>query len=237
MANPVDSAFSSSRLMLPQAPAAETLGQSYECLSFLLLLAVSLLCLVALMKKVLNIFPFLMANFIRWKECLNLEASAKLSRDRNMVALASCIPFCLVVYVNHLYSPAFLEALGNNTRLWCIIGIFGLFVSIRSLLEHILKPRRIPFKTYTCITRLAYSFFITLLMLLLILNGICAVTGISPEHTRSAMLWLSAFIYFLYLIRKLQIFASCFSVFAGFLYLCALEILPTGALIASAVIF
>ncbi len=51
------------------------------------------------------------------------------------------------------------------------------------------------------------------------------------------MLWVSAFIYALYMLRKFQIFASGFSILTCFLYLCALEIIPTGLLVASALIF
>ena len=59
----------------------------------------------------------------------------------------------------------------------------------------------------------------------------------NPEHAKNAILWISALTYLLHLVRKLQILSSSCSIFAGFLYLCALEILPTGVLVTSAVIF
>ena len=100
-----------------------------------------------------------------------------------------------------------------------------------------LRPRRMQAKAYKAIVSVGYSFFIILTMLLLLTCGVSALFNINGEYARNAMLWISGLTYLLYLIRKLQIFNSFSSFFAGFLYLCVLEILPTGVLIASAVIF
>ena len=184
-----------------------------------------------------GIFPSLMATFIRWKESLNLEASVKLSRDRNHAAICAIIPFCLTIAKHKVYYPNFLENLKPDAYLWVIIGGFCLFLALRTLLEHILKPRRMQAKTYKAVISFGYSFFIILTMLLLLLSGAASLLSVNEAHTKNAMLWVSALTYLLYLIRKLQIFNSSSSFFGGILYLCALEILPTGVLITSAVIF
>ena len=208
-----------------------------DCLSFRILLGIALMLFLITIRTFIGIVPSLMATVIRWKESLNLEASVKLSRDRNLVAICSIIPFCLVITLKNIYHPNFLSPFNDDTRLWVIIGIFCTFFAIRTLLEHILKPRKILGKTYKAIVSVGYSFFIILTMLLVVVGGSFSLLDINEELTRNVMLWLSAATYLLYLIRKLQIFNSSYSFFAGILYLCALEILPTGVLIASAVIF
>ena len=208
-----------------------------DCISFKIVLALGLIFFLLIIRTFVGVMPSLMATVIRWKESLNLEASVKLSRDRNTVAACAGIFFCLTMIRYDVYDLKCLQNVGLNAHFWILIGIFCLFIAIRTFIEHTIRPRRIQAKSYVAVVRVSYSFFIVLTMLLLLTSGIATVFDISLEHTRNAILWISALTYLLHLIRKLQILSSSCSIFAGFLYLCALEILPTGVLIASAVIF
>ena len=208
-----------------------------DCISFKIVLALGLIFFLLIIRTFVGVVPSLMATVIRWKESLNLEASVKLSRDRNTVAACAAIFFCLTMITYDVYDPKCLQMLRPDAHFWVIIGIFCLFVAIRTFIEHTIRPRRIQAKSYMAVIRVSYSFLIVMTMLLLLMSGIATVFDISPEHARNAILWISALTYLLHLVRKLQILSSSCSIFAGFLYLCALEILPTGVLIASAVIF
>ena len=208
-----------------------------DCISFKIVLALGLIFFLLIIRTFVGVVPSLMATVIRWKESLNLEASVKLSRDRNTVAACAAIFFCLTMITYDVYDPKCLQMLRPDAHFWVLIGIFGLFVAIRTFIEHTIRPRRIQAKSYMAVIRVSYSFLIVMTMLLLLMSGIATVFDISPEHARNAILWISALTYLLHLVRKLQILSSSCSIFAGFLYLCALEILPTGVLIASAVIF
>ena len=237
MIQTVEDAFHNSKLMLALEPTESTINIYHECGFFYIFLAIALLLFITQIHTVLEIIPSLIATATRWKESLNLEASSRLSRDRDMVTICSIIPFCLTIYSYKIYNPAWMEQLGPNTQLWVIIGILGIFFSIRTFLEHVFKPRRVSLKSYKAVVRVAYSFFIILTIFLLSISGWVALFGLEKESATNAMLWVSAFTYTLYLIRKIQILNSCCSFFSGFLYLCALEILPTGVLVTSAVIF
>lgn len=197
----------------------------------------SILAVILLLNRLVNIFPSLVACTMRWKENINLEASVKHSLDRDMLAAAMVIPFCLVADDFGLYAPKFMEGLGENTHLALTIGIFAAYCIIRVLLSKMLRPHKMSPKTYKTAGRASFTFFIILTLLLLALGGIMRFIDIDPVITRNAMLCVSAFIYALFLLRKLQIFNLGGSFFAGFLYLCALEILPTGILIIPALIF
>ena len=98
------------------------------------------------------------------------------------------------------------------------------------------RPQRLPKKTYQTAGKAAHTFFAILTLLLLTVAGIMTVAGTDETAIKNAILWISAGIYGLFLIRKFQIFTSNCSVFAAFLYLCALEIIPTGTLVVSAII-
>ena len=78
---------------------------------------------------------------------------------------------------------------------------------------------------------------VLLVLAVLVTGGILSYFNVPPTVIRNTIVWISAAIYLLFLTRKFQIFTSYCSVFSAFLYLCALEIIPTGTLVVSAIIF
>ena len=204
---------------------------------FKILALISVILIIALLKRLVNIFPSLVACMVRWKESLNLEASVKQSLDRDMLAAAMIIPFCLTVTKFGLYSPAFLSGMNENGRTAVIIGIFLVYCGIRLMMSMIVKTHQMASKTSKAAERSSFTFFIILTLVLILTGWTLSFLDVGIEAIRNAMLWISAFIYAVFLLRKTQIFISGCSIFTAFLYLCALEIFPTGALVASALIF
>lgn len=198
---------------------------------------ISVIAVMLTLKLLVGILPYVLASAVRWKESINIEASVRLSRDRDISALVLVIPFCLTVFRFRIYDPMFMSNLTDNVRLLAIIGIFILYVLLRKAASMLARPHRIPQKTYAAVIKSANTFFILLTFVLMGAGSIASFCNASPETTRSMLLWLSCLIYGLYLIRKVQIFASSYSIFTGFLYLCALEILPTGIIVVSGMIF
>ena len=68
------------------------------------------------------------------------------------------------------------------------------------------------------------------------MGGIMSFIGVDNKVITDAMIWVSGAIYMLFILRRTQIFASSYNFFTVFLYLCALEIIPTGVLVTSAMI-
>ena len=196
----------------------------------------SLLVIICMLRRILEIFPSLLASLIRWKESVNLFNSVKLSRSINMTALSMVVPFCLAASASRMYCPSFMESMGDDARFGITLGVFTLFIMLRMILERSCAPKRRNHQMYRCACRSSYIFFTLLTILLLVLWGILSVLNVDANTSRDAMLWLSGVIYLIFILRKTQIFTSSCSLFTAFLYLCALEILPVGALVASAVI-
>ena len=204
---------------------------------FNLLVIFSFLVVLLLLRQLINIVPSLLACMIRWKESFNLEASVKLSRDRNYLALAMIVPFCLVAFRYRLYSPGFIGSMSENSALGLYFAIFIAYILLRVMVTMTFRPHKMPKKTFSTAVKASYSFFIICTLILLAVAGVTSVADVADDYVRNAMLWISALIYMLFLIRKMQIFSTSCSVFAAFLYLCALEIVPTGILVVSAIIF
>lgn len=198
---------------------------------------ISLFIVLLLLKRLVNVYPSLLACLLRGKECFNLEASVKLARDRDIIALAMIVPFCLVAFRFGLYRPHFLDGMGENSVLGVYVGLFAAYAVLRYAAMLLFHPRRVPQKTYGTANKAAFTFFNVLTLTLLAIGGIMDLLNADEMSVRNVMLWVSGCIYLLFLLRKAQIFNTSCSIFASFLYLCALEIIPTGILVVSAVIF
>lgn len=197
----------------------------------------SLLVVLLLLKRLVNVYPSLMACLWRAKECFNLEASVKLARDRDVITMAMILPFCLVAFRFRLYEPVFFDGIGANAVLGLYLAVFVAYVALRFFAMALFRPKSLPQKTYNAAIKVSYTIFDQLTLGLLLIGGISDLMNIDELLVRDAMLWLSGGLYLLSLLRKMQIFNSSCSVFTAFLYLCILELIPTGILIVPAVIF
>ncbi len=203
---------------------------------FNILAFISIIILITVMRRLVNIFPSLLACLIRWKESVNLEASVKNSYDRNVTAASMIMPFCLTAERFRLYDPSFMGGMNENIHIGMTFGIFAGYLVIRRLASLMVRSHRDKKKIYATAEKAAYTFFVILTVVLIAVGSMLSFMHISPETIKSAMLWISASIYALFLIRKFQIFSSSFSILTSFLYLCALEFIPTGLLTASALL-
>ena len=204
---------------------------------FNILAIISLIIMMLALRTLVEVFPSLMACLIRAKESINLEASAQLSRSRNVLAVCLAMPFCLAVWQRGLYTPAFIEGFDENISLGIVFGVFITYVLVRKMMEFIIRGKVRNGKMFEVACKTGLTFFSILTLTLLAVGGVMSVVDTHAEVVTSAMLWISASIYLIYILRKTQILISSASFFAAFLYLCALELIPTGALVASAIIF
>ena len=203
---------------------------------FNILASISLIIIIILLRRLVNIFPSLLACTIRWKENVNLDASLKLRLDRNKLAVAMIVPFCLLVYRSGIYRPGFLGIFNESAQILLIIGIFVAYILLRQGLWFAARPKKSRTAAYDTAHSSSSTFFIILTLFLLTVSGVLSFFDIDKEALRNAMIWISASIYLVFVLRKIQIFTSSYHFLAVFLYLCALEILPTGILIISALI-
>lgn len=224
-------------LHLPTSPEQTVLEASGSSVLPEALTIASIFITILLLRRFVEVIPSILACAIRWKESINLEASVKLSIDRNLMATGMFIPFCLVAAEYRLYDPSFMHDFDKTEVLGATAGIAVIYILFRKAASVLFRPNRMNRKIYSIGDKASYTFFILLTLALLIVSGIVLLTGLPFASARSAMLWVSAITYAIFIIRKTQIFASSCSVFTAILYLCALEFIPTGTLIVSALIF
>ena len=198
---------------------------------------VSLLTVITMIRRLVGIFPSIMSCMVRWKENLALQHSLRTRTDRDIFATAMLVPFVLTAYRFRMYCPDFMQSLTEDARLGITFAVFAAYLALRVACKYVFRIHRTPNSTYETATESVRTYFVTLTILLMVTGGISSLTDAPLAHIRTAMFWISGAMYLVFLLRKSQIFHSSCSLFVTFLYLCALEILPTGVLIASAVIF
>ena len=183
----------------------------------------------------LNVLPYLSDSILRARGSAALENSVRVSRDRNLVAAVFLVPAILLIYRYRLFDIAWFDTLTPDMRIAAVAGVFLVFLFVRFLLYRWFRPRR-RYDDYQMAYRAGYTFFILLMILALLTVGVCYVLHLSDLTVKTILLVETGVMYLLYLFRRGQILSMSCNSLTTFLYLCALELLPTALLVIPAVI-
>ncbi|MCQ2135865.1 MAG: DUF4271 domain-containing protein [Bacteroidales bacterium] len=237
----IDEAFKTGELLLPTESAdvsSSIISRQWDEYTLLCIIGfVALVISITALQRIVNLIPSLVGCVWSGKECVNLENSAKLSGDRDQITFVLIIPFCLLASFYGLWGPRFIGLFNPTVCFLITCAVALLYVGMKVLLSFMLQPRSLRPKDYQAVNHCFRTFFIILTIIALATAGVMALLGSEKSDVKNVILWECAVVYVLYLLRKTQIFASSGNLFSTFLYLCALEFLPTGLLVASAMIF
>jgi len=198
-----------------------------------ILIVISVLALLFFASDLITLFPFIRNCIFRSTGCSSLEYSFSTVRIRNVVAVLLFLPFCLVADRYLLYSPSFMNAVIPGLTVFCVMGVLMAYLVVRLICFALFRPLRLPSETLSTIRNIPFDYFIALVPVMLLTVGVMGFFHIPDAPVRIVLLWETAFFYLLSITRSFQILASKCNIFATFLYLCALEFLPAGLLLAS----
>ena len=232
----LDSLFKSGQLLLessvpPEAPVAA--APSVWLLKLLVVLFAVLA--ISTLKRFLQVIPYMADSFLRVRGSAALEGSIRVSQDRNLVALVLTIPAVLVAFYYRLYDPSILRDIDPNLRLAGVTLALLSYALIRHLVYLWVRPHRRA-EVFRQAHRVAYTYFIFLMLLVLITIGILALTGVENATVRYILYAEICLVFIFLLHRSSQILSLSCNRLRTFLYLCALEILPAALLVVSAVV-
>lgn len=172
----------------------------------------------------------LLGCLVWWKECVNIHASASLSRIRNYTA-AFLIPAFITIFSRYFNYPSFPPFSNWPDSVW-ILMVFSAYITVRWICGTVFRMRKTKKDNFKCGTQCTRNFFVIMVLTISLTHVISVTTGIPDSITKEILKWEIIVTYAINLLRKTQIFVYYDGYFAGFLYLCTLEILPTGLLIA-----
>lgn len=227
--------FKSGELLMEQTPSQpETLVGGTPLLLSILVTVFVILALLEL-RNFLHVAPFLWDSVFRARGSVALENNVRVARERNQLTLILMIPAILFIYRYRLYDVSFVQRLTDDWRLVAVAGVFLGYLLLRTVMYLFLKPRRRA-DNFRVAHRAGYTFFILLMLLAIAGVTILYFFRANDFIIKSFLYILSGIAYLMFLIRKTQILSISCNPLLTFLYLCGLEILPTGALIATAVL-
>ena len=233
---PMEEAFRSGSLaMSDQARlAGEAVGKAWGDypLNWILVLA-SALVLALNLPNLFRIFPHVTRSFSRWRWNFTIEDSLQLSRTRDHVALCCFLPLCLLLSRYRVADPALFGRVDEGLRTLCVVALIGAWTGLRSLLHFALEARFAQGAALQVARKSGNNFLILLTFSLLALAGILYAFRVSDPVIRMWILLVGGAVYLLFLGVKAQILKSSCNPLTTFFYLCALEILPTGLLVAA----
>ena len=228
--------FQSGSLLLPESPSPAVLpAETGLPLPAKILTLVFVLLLLMQFKRLFSLVPSLWDSVFRARGSFQLENSYRLSHDRTVLAHTFLLPAVLLAFRYRLYDPAFLQGVGDRMYLVWVVGVILGYVLLRVLMFLILKPRR-NHDNYHLSGRISFTFFILLMLLVLVTVGLCVLFGVNDVTIRYLIYAECAFVYCVFLIRRAQILSLFCNPFRTFLYLCGSEFFPTALLVVSAVV-
>ena len=243
---PIDSAFTGGSLGL--VPLSEDLSPEVGiCLNdqaqalsgylpvTVIIMVFTIIC-IASIRTYVNMIPSFAGCLFRWKENINLEDSPMLCIYRNRIFLVLAVPFCILAASYRLYDPGFLSGLAPVPYFLAVTGVFLAYLGIRTALAWGLRSRKMDGKAYKAAANSFRTFFIIAATVLLVTSGLLEILSVESLLSRRILLVEAALAYAVLLVREAQIFKNYRSVLSAILYLCALEILPTGILVATAIV-
>lgn len=235
---PVSQAFSGGALMMEQSPVDSSQEDNHDGDS-VVTDVVAVICILAVLftlKKMVNVLPSMLSCLFRWKEALDLEYNVKLGRDRNIIFLVMILPACLLATRYSLYAPDFISTMDISGKFFSYVGILIGYLLVRAAADFATGTRKIDKSAYSAAKMLFLTFFSLGTLFCIVTAGLLSFTELPYETVRSVILYISGALYLLLIFRKAQIFSHYCSVLSTILYLCSLEIVPTGLLVASAMI-
>lgn len=195
----------------------------------------SVVSVMLALKSLATMMPELVASLHRTKACMEIEYSRKSQVTRNRLCLAMVLPTATVIWHFKLYDPDFFGYLGPALRLAATIAVIFVFRGMRIAACKMPKVKMSD-EVYEAGCNFELTAFILDGLVLMLTALVLAFCGASETLSRTVLLWTLGGLYVLFLIRKTQIFASGCPLYSAILYLCALEVLPTGLLVTSALL-
>lgn len=232
---PAEEAFRAGYLQMPAVPTTGYQA-SYPWAEYpvnTILVVVAIVFFLIILDSFLHCIPYVLRCCTRPRENYRIEDSVPLVRSRNWTFFASLLPFSLIASKYGFFDLDIIMEQPIEWKSPLVYAFFLLFILLRFILYKIATPIKGSLETYRVAHRSAMNFFIPYTIILLVTIAVLKLLNVDQSTALQVFIWETAVIYFLYLLVKMQIFASSYGLLRTFLYLCGLELLPAAALVAA----
>lgn len=192
-------------------------------------IAFAVLMLLIAAGDIVDLIPsFLLCAF---KENRSIYNSSKLRRSCDRVLLFVAPAFLMVLTPYRFYPFAVAQSMPLAFLYTCLTAAAYCF--LRFFLRVIFYNGSRGQDYFKGVVFVSHVFLVLGALIVCVVFGVCKLVCVEDSLVRDIIMWTMAGIYVVYLLRVFQVFCSPRGFFSAFLYLCALEIIPTGLLVAS----
>lgn len=193
-------------------------------------IALLVFLLILEMGDTMDILPTLAMCMFRGRDNRTLYNNTRMRRTSVRVMLAM-IPSVIAVLSFYDIHPLVRGEELYIRALWTS-GLLAAYCALKYILRLLFYRRHRKSNEMNTIVQMACTFIILGAIILFIEFGVCRIIGAENSQVNEVLRWSIVAVYAIYLLRTIQVFSSQRGFFAAFLYLCALEILPTAILVA-----
>ena len=197
------------------------------------LLALSALALLIGIRSLYYILPDLVKCLSMWRWNITAENSARFSRERDIYASLCLVPAAILISRYDIFSAGFITAVPESWRTAAVLALLLGYLLTRVLMHGALSQKARNVSGWQILSCAGRNFAITGVLAALTVCGVMHVAGAPDSAIRYGIMAASGLFYLILIAQKSQILGSSCNPFSTFLYLCALEFLPTGLLIAA----
>lgn len=231
---PVEEAFRSGKLEMSTVVEdnAQNIAASdpENVVISILMVFIGILFLVNL-GKFIRLFPSLSGSLVNRHIGFNLEHDERNVRSRTLLALLVMLPLSLTADKTGLISPGFLSGLGHIWRSILLAVALIIYYFSRNLLFYLPRPRRCSLDVWKSVTKDWINVFLLFSITGLVSSLVLELCGASAGLVKVILIVLFALFFFIHFLKNQQILREYCSALGSILYLCGLEIIPTGILV------
>lgn len=179
-----------------------------------------------------KLMPKLSGSLINKNIGFNLEHNDRSVKSRSLLALLLAFPLSLEADKFGLTRLSFLGEIGHVWRSLLLFAALIVFFLLRKLIATMPRPRRCSLDVWKSVSDGWLSNFVMFAILAVTFGLLVYICNWPPKLYCTVSALIFAFFLALSLLKNYQILREYCSVLGSILYLCALEFLPTGALVA-----
>lgn len=224
-------AFKSGNIIAAQCPdLAGSINESVNAWGSVLandiLIVISAILFLLVISSFLNIFPHLLKCLGLIRENLRIEDNLRLTQDRNRVAAALALPFCLILSRYGIVRMKFMDGPGPEWESLLVIGVFISYIIVRHLALAMKWWLRVNHEAYANANHSIRNHFILLTTAMGLTVAADSVFGIGNVLIYRVLIVEAGIMFLFFLNAKREILSQSCSHFATILYLCTLELIP-----------
>ncbi|MBP9997753.1 MAG: hypothetical protein KBS67_00750 [Bacteroidales bacterium] len=232
------SLFNPGKLHLPQEALTDGLQAAAwgELVSNRIYITLSVISFIVLLTELLRMLPLLLDCYSRVKAHYEIEHSYTSAQMRTFLFWTMVIPFCLMLDRFSIYSPDYLDKVPAEWRSTIVILSFLGYLLLRHIIFIATGPK-LSQEPSAMVHHAIYSYFIVMVLFMLFSCGVLLTFNASDRLITDVLgveIIISA-VFALYGTKQ-NLTQYC-SGFATILYLCSLELIPAGILIACGTLF